>query len=323
MPTLAERVAEGDRRALAELITRIEREEPGAREALARLHGRTGRALEIGITGAPGTGKSTLVAALAARLRKGISGRPARTVGILAVDPTSPFSGGAILGDRIRMRGLAGDAGVFIRSMASRGHLGGLARATEAAAAAVEAAGFDAVLIETVGVGQDEVEIARRARSVVVVETPGLGDDIQALKAGILEIADVLVVNKADLPGADAAAETLRAMQELGGAAADGWRPPVLQTVAVTGEGVEALAEAVFRHQEHLHASGEGLRRERLQAEADLRERLKERLFDRWRSAARPDLSEWAGRIAARDCSPDEAAESLTTPPDPSPNRER
>jgi LAO/AO transport system kinase len=321
MPTLAERVAAGDRRALAELISRIEGGEAEAREALARLHARTGRALSVGITGAPGSGKSTLVAALAARWRKGTGGEPPRTVGILAVDPTSPFSGGALLGDRIRMRDLAGDPGVFIRSMASRGHLGGLARSTEDAAAAVDAAGFDAVLIETVGVGQDEVEIAHRARTVVVVETPGLGDDIQALKAGLLEIADVLVVNKADLPGAEAAALSLQAMQELGAPAADGWQPPILKTVAVTGEGVDALADAIRSHQEHLRASGEGQRRERLQAEADLRERLRERLFDRWQSQARPDLVRWAARIAARECSLDEAVETLAIPPGSSPDR--
>jgi LAO/AO transport system kinase len=311
MPTLTERVAAGDRRALAELISRIEREEPEARAALAGLHARTGRARTVGITGAPGSGKSTLVAALAAATRKGAAGRPPATVGIVAVDPTSPFSGGAILGDRIRMRDLAGDEGVFIRSMASRGHLGGLARATEGAVQAIDAAGFDVILIETVGVGQAEVEIARRARTVVVVETPGLGDDIQTLKAGILEIADVLVVNKADLPGADAIADSLRAMIELGGPADGGWRAPILATVATTGRGVDALVEAIQRHQEHLRASGEGERRERAHAEAELRERLRDRLFEAWQAAAKPDLAEMARKVAARECSPEEAVEEL------------
>jgi LAO/AO transport system kinase len=308
MPTQTELVAAGDRRALATLITRIEQEDPEAREILNALHGRTGRALKVGITGAPGTGKSTLVAALAGFFR---CGEVPRTVGIIAVDPTSPFSGGAILGDRIRMRDLAGDAGVFIRSMASRGHLGGLSRATHSAVRALEAAGFEIILIETVGVGQDEVEIARQAPTVVVVENPGLGDDIQALKAGILEIADILVVNKADLPGADSTVESLCAMLDLGGAESDGWRPPVLKTTARTGEGVEALADAIRRHHDYLKESGEGDRREIERLEVDLRERLRDRLFEDWLPNARAGLEEMARKIAARECSPEAAVEKL------------
>jgi LAO/AO transport system kinase len=308
MPTQAELIAAGDRRALANLISRIEQEAPEAREILAALHERTGRALKVGITGAPGTGKSTLVAALAGCFR---GGEAPPTVGIIAVDPTSPFSGGAILGDRIRMRDLAGDAGVFIRSMASRGRLGGLSRATHSAVRALEAAGFEVILIETVGVGQDEVEIARQAPTVVVIENPGSGDDIQALKAGILEIADILVVNKADMPGADSTVESLSAMLDLGGGESDGWRPPVLKTIARTGEGVEALAGAIRRHHEYLRASGEGERREIEQAEADLRERLRDRLFEGWQKETRTTLREMARRVAARECSPEAAADEL------------
>jgi LAO/AO transport system kinase len=308
MPTQTELVAAGDRRALATLISRIEQEAPEAREILAALHGRTGRARKVGITGAPGTGKSTLVAALAGFFR---GGEVPSSVGIIAVDPTSPFSGGAILGDRIRMRDLAGDEGVFIRSMASRGQLGGLSRATHSAVRALEAAGFEVILIETVGVGQDEVEIARQAPTVVVIENPGSGDDIQALKAGILEIADILVVNKADMPGADSTVESLCAMLELGGAESGGWRPPVLKTIARTGEGVEALADAIRRHHEYLKESGEGERREIGRAEADLQERLRDRLFEGWQKKARTTLKEMARRIAARECSPEAAVDEL------------
>jgi LAO/AO transport system kinase len=318
MPTLTELVAAGDRRALATLISRIEQDDPEAREVLARLHARTGRAMVIGVTGAPGTGKSTLVAALARALRKGSAGEPPRTVGILAVDPTSPFTGGAVLGDRIRMRDLAGDAGVFIRSMASRGRLGGLSRATGSAVRALDAAGYEAILIETVGVGQDEVDIARQAHTAAVVVTPGSGDDIQALKAGILEIADILVVNKADLPGADSTAASLQAMLGLGASGGEGWQAPIVKTVATTGQGTEELVAAVLRHREYLRRTGAGERRERERAQADLEERLREKLFDRWRSAAAEDLAGMARRVAARECSPEEAVERLLgTPPYP------
>jgi LAO/AO transport system kinase len=311
MPTLTELVAAGDRRALASLISRIEQDDPAVWEILGRLHPRTGRATLIGITGAPGTGKSTLVAALAGIFRAGTGSRPPRTVGILAVDPTSPFSGGAILGDRIRMRNLAGDGGVFIRSMASRGRLGGLARAAGAAVRAMDAAGLETILIETVGVGQDEVDIAQQADTVIVVEAPGLGDDIQALKAGILEIADILVVNKADLPGADSTVESLRAMLGLGEEGGDCWKALVLKTVALSGQGVEEVAQAIHRHREFLKRSGEKNRREQRRAEADLRERLRERLFEGWEQKGSRDLAEMASRIAARQCSPEEAVKIL------------
>jgi len=311
MPTLTERIAAGDRRALATLISRIEQDDPEAREILGRMHSRTGRAMVVGITGAPGTGKSALVAALARILRKGTAGQPPRTVGIIAIDPTSPYSGGAILGDRVRMRDLAGDDGVFIRSMASRGHLGGLARSTDSTVRALDAAGFEAILIETVGVGQDEIDIARQAGTVIVVETPGLGDDIQALKAGILEIADILVVNKADLPGAETATGSLRAMLGLVDTGQSGWQPPILQTVALTGQGMEELAGAVYRHRDHLRRTGEGERREQERAETDLMGRLRDRLFERWQATGRRELAEMARKIAARECSPEEAVDRL------------
>jgi LAO/AO transport system kinase len=210
-----------------------------------------GRARIIGVTGPAGAGKSTLVSGLAAELR-----RRDLTVGILAVDPSSPYSGGSVLGDRIRMQALWGDPGVFIRSMATRNALGGLARATGDAVAVLDAAGKDAVIIETVGVGQDEVEIARVAHSVVVVSAPGLGDEIQAMKAGLLEIADVHVVNKADREGADRTIAELRAAQTLT-APADGWQPPVLATCAESGEGVPALADTLDDHARWLVDSGE------------------------------------------------------------------
>src|SRR5512136_427352 len=208
---LVEQALAGNRRALARLISQVENDGSLAAQTLAAIFARTGRARVVGVTGSPGTGKSTLVSELAKAYRSA-----GQTVGIVAVDPTRPFTGGAILGDRIRMRDLSGDPGVFIRSMATRGSLGGLARTTADVISVLDASGWDQILVETVGAGQSEVDIARTAQSTLVIEAPGLGDDVQAIKAGILEIADILVVNKADRPGVENTARALRAMLDLG-----------------------------------------------------------------------------------------------------------
>ncbi len=244
----------GDRRALARLLTVVENDRPGAGPALSEMFPHTGGAHVVGLTGAPGAGKSTLTDALIAAVRA--SGRE---VAVLAVDPSSPFTGGAILGDRIRMQEHAGDPGVYIRSMASRGHLGGVSAATPKALAVLDAAGFPIVLVETVGVGQAEVEIASNADTTVVVVTPGWGDGIQAAKAGLLEVGDVFVVNKADRPGVDATVRELEQMLDLGGER--GWRPPVLVTVATKGEGIDELWQAIRDHRAHLEESGDLARR--------------------------------------------------------------
>ena len=250
----------GDRRALARVLSLVEDGTPEVQhEVIARLHPRTGRARLIGITGAPGVGKSSVTAALVGALRA-----RDRRVAVLAVDPSSPLTGGALLGDRIRMQSHHGDAGVFVRSMAARGHLGGLAVAVPAAALVLDAAGFDDVVVETVGVGQSEVDVAALADTTLVVLAPGLGDSVQAAKAGILEVADVLVVNKADLPGAGQLESELRGMLELGHVVAavpdPGWSPPILRTVAVRGVGVEALLDAIDAHGRATEAQGEGER---------------------------------------------------------------
>lgn len=246
---LAPGVIAGEVLAIARMISRIERGVLDPTDDLAELYRAGGGAWVIGVTGPAGAGKSTLVAALGAELR-----RRGRTLGILAVDPTSPYSGGSVLGDRIRMQALWGDPDVFIRSMATRGALGGIARATADAVAVLDAAGKDVVLVETVGVGQDEVEIASAAHSVVVVSAPGMGDDIQALKAGLLETADLHVVNKADRQGADRTVAELKAMLAL--VVADEWLAPVLPTCAERGQGVSELATALDRHRDWLLASG-------------------------------------------------------------------
>jgi GTPase len=253
---LATQIVEGSTRALARGLTWVESGGPRAEALCARLYPSTGRAQIVGVTGAPGSGKSTLARALTlvARAR-------GRTVGVLAVDPSSPYTGGAILGDRIRMSDLALDPGVFIRSMATRGALGGLSRAAADAVDLMDAAGLGLVLIETVGVGQDEVDVMRLAQTVIVVSVPGLGDDVQALKAGVLEIADVHVVNKADREGADRTVSELRAMLTLLPSAEGAWVPPVLAVSAARDEGIEAIADALDSHMAYQKTSGELERR--------------------------------------------------------------
>ena len=254
---LAEAALAGDRRALARLLTAVESRTPTAESAIRILHPRAGGAHVIGITGAPGSGKSTLVNALLRELRA-----RGRSVAVIAVDPSSPITGGAILGDRVRMQEHATDDGVFIRSMAARGHAGGLAATTDAAVAVLDAAGFDVVIVETVGTGQSEVEVVATTDTTVVLEAPGMGDEIQAIKAGLLEVADIVVVSKGDRPGAERTASLLRAMLAPGGAAQAGDRgdgaverrgprhPDVLVTTGATGAGVDALVRALERHRE-------------------------------------------------------------------------
>jgi LAO/AO transport system kinase len=264
---LAARVRDGDLRALARSISLIEDESPLAAPLVAALYPHSGRAYLVGITGPPGAGKSTLVDRLAGSLRAA-----GHTVGVIAVDPTSPFTGGAILGDRVRMQAHAGDPGVFIRSMATRGQLGGLARATSEAAVVLDAGGRDYVIIETVGVGQDEVDVVRTADVSIVVLVPGTGDEVQALKAGIMEIADVFVVNKADREGADRMVAGVEAMLGLAAPADGAWRTPVVKTEATTGAGVPALVDAVGRFR--AHAAGRLDERRRQRGEYRLREVL-------------------------------------------------
>jgi LAO/AO transport system kinase len=246
-------VLAGEIRAIARLLTRAEAGDDECRPALEEIFRRAGRAHVVGITGVPGSGKSTLVAKLTGAIR-----RTGRRVGIVAIDPSSPFSGGAILGDRVRMGDVAGDPGVYVRSMATRGALGGLARGALDAVDILDAAGYDVVVIETVGVGQDEVEVVRAAHTTVVVSAPGLGDDIQAIKAGLLEIADVHVVSKSDRPDADRTVTDLKSMLAMGPAPArsGGWQVPVLPTCAPSGEGVVALRDAIDRHRMALDACG-------------------------------------------------------------------
>jgi LAO/AO transport system kinase len=309
--SLAKKILAGDRLSLARALTLIENESSQGLQILSELHAKTGRAHRVGITGAPGTGKSTLVNQLALRLREQ---DPASSVAIVAVDPTSPFTGGAILGDRIRMRDLSGDPEIFIRSMANRGALGGLARATSHIVDALDAAGFDLIFIETVGSGQAEVDIASAAHSVVVLEAPGLGDAIQALKAGLLEIADILVVNKSDIPGAESTIRALRAALELGVAVGgqSSWETPLLMASAANAEGISELTAAIADHRAHLHETGEWKARERQRIERQMSALLRHRLAERFLSE-QPDGNYEAAveRVLAREISPTTAINEL------------
>jgi LAO/AO transport system kinase len=319
-------VLEGNRLSISRLLTQVENDSPDGRVALAELFPHTGKAHLIGVTGAPGTGKSSLVNQLTPYYRK-----QNKKIAIIAVDPSSPFTGGAVLGDRVRMRDLSGDEGVFIRSMASRGSVGGLAQTTASFTQVFDAAGFDIIIIETVGAGQSEVDIARLAHTTIVVEAPGLGDDIQAIKAGILEIADILVVNKADRPGVENTERALRSTLELAHptkrifrhhgqtmsidapeADAKIWIPPINKTVSTDGKGIPELADSIAKHIAHLRQSGDWALRDRArlgsELDAVLQEELVNRFFERVQKAEYDEVVE---KVLNRTISPYEAVKLL------------
>ncbi|HAL62202.1 MAG TPA: methylmalonyl Co-A mutase-associated GTPase MeaB [Chloroflexi bacterium] len=304
---IVKRLLAGDRKAAARLMSLIENDASQAPRLLGALYPHTGRAHIVGVTGFPGTGKSTLVGELTKKIRA-----QGEKVGIVAVDPTSPFSGGALLGDRIRMQELSTDEGVFIRSMATRGSLGGLARATGDVVKVLDALGQDLIFIETVGAGQSEVEIARAAHTVVVVVAPGLGDEIQAIKAGLFEIADLFVVNKADREGAEGAVATLNYLLDMNQADGDRWRPPILKTIAIRGEGVEAVVDALKEHLGYLKESGQLELKNRERSEGEVKRIIEEALWGRLLSRLKE--GEWERmmlRIADRELDPYTAAEKL------------
>jgi len=319
---LVDRLLQGDRRALARTISLVENGASQAQTALQRLYVYTGRAHIVGVTGASGSGKSTLVNAIALTYRE-----REFTVGVIAVDPTSPFTGGALLGDRVRMRDLAGDPGVFIRSTAARGHLGGLARTTAEVILVLDAAGFQRILVETVGVGQAEVDIARTAHTTVVVQTPGMGDEVQAIKAGILEVADILVINKADRDGVEHTESALKMMLETRDLVhhhsqvmnAQGvsvpspeWVPPIIRTVATQGEGVTMLVDAIEQHASYLWKSGHWRERERARIAFALQEILRDELMARLMARLPRELMEsQLQEVIARSVDPYRAAATL------------
>ena len=300
-------IKQGDRLAISRLLSEVENDSQEGRELMNTLFSLTGRAYILGVTGAPGTGKSTLVNELVWYMRTQLKYK----IAVVAVDPTSPFSGGALLGDRVRMRDLYGDEGVFIRSMASRGAMGGLATRTAAVVSALDAAGFEVIVIETVGAGQSEVDIAQLAHTVLVVEAPGLGDDIQAIKAGILEIADILVVNKADQPAVDNTIRALETMLSFGSkqkrylpdlhhqggqgfglptknlppvqvSEHEPWQPPILKTIAIQRDGIAELCAAIFHHKEYLQQTGEYQMKDGLRLKTEFRTFLLQLLYNQW-----------------------------------------
>ena len=330
--SLIKSVLEGNRLSISRLLTQVENDSPASQVALAELFPHTGKAHLIGVTGAPGTGKSSLVNQLALHYRKS----EAKKIAIIAVDPSSPFTGGAVLGDRVRMRDLSGDDGVFVRSMATRGSLGGIAQTTASFTQVFDAAGFEIIIIETVGAGQSEVDIARLAHTTIVVEAPGLGDDIQAIKAGILEIADVIVINKADRPGVEIAERALRSTLELAHptkrvirhhgrtlSVEDSstsqseinkaiWIPPINKTVATEGKGIAELAESIGRHAEHLRQSGDWVARDRARLGSELDALIREELMSRFlENIQQEKYDEVVEKVLNRNLSPYEAVKFL------------
>ncbi|MEM7031573.1 MAG: methylmalonyl Co-A mutase-associated GTPase MeaB [Chloroflexota bacterium] len=332
----AVQIQQGNKRALARLITQIENKEAVAQSVLSELYPNSGQAHLIGVTGSPGTGKSTLVTSLAQVYRQ-----QGQTVAIVAVDPTSPFSGGALLGDRVRMMQLAGDSGIFIRSMANRGHLGGLAQTTNDVVKALDGAGYEIILIETVGAGQSEIEIVQAAHSIIVVEAPGLGDGVQAIKAGILEIADIYVVNKADRPEANKTVSALRNMLDLGhpppthyqhhglllanseaemsSSEADSattdvstWQHPIIKTIAIKGDGVSDLVTAISDHGKFLHESNLLKTRNHHRLIAEIETRLQGKLIDHYlKRLPQPDLVNIRNQVLAGHLTPYAAVEII------------
>jgi LAO/AO transport system kinase len=316
--SVIEQIIQGDRLALARLITQVENDTLEGHRALDELFHFTGKAHIIGITGPSGAGKSTLVNALVKIIRE----RNNETkIGVIAVDPTSPFTGGALLGDRVRMRDISNDEKVFVRSMATRGALGGLTRTVPAVVQVLDAAGYDPILVETVGAGQAEVEIARLAHTTLVVEAPGLGDDVQAIKAGILEIADILVVNKADRPGADNVIQSLQSMLAMGHSPKlDGfsspeskrWNPPVLPTIATEEKGISELANAISEHQLFIQGNGDWLKSDRKRLETWLEQLFQNELRLHWRNAStHENYADLIDQLVSRKISPYQAVKKL------------